>query len=337
MNALVMEHQPPELPKSDSSTASSPFVYRGYFEQERFSPPIVALSALFALFFLYQIGGAILTILFTGARSSDITEWNSSAMRLSQSLAQLLFLALPTLLLVSLHTGRSPLSAINLDFLGLRRPPSLMASVSGSLAIIVMTPFLSYVGDVQLVIMNDVFGWREVISQMQAQYKTLLEKLTVVHSPAEFVGVVLTVAFVPALCEECLFRGYVQHNFLRAMPTARAIVLTGIIFGLYHINPVQIVPLMILGVYLSYLRASSGTLLLPMLAHFANNFFSVLGLMAVRQKEALGLSDDVVRRLQSDEPDISSPVAIVAMLISASLTLALLALYRRSLNRASTG
>ncbi|MFN3394763.1 MAG: lysostaphin resistance A-like protein, partial [Candidatus Thermochlorobacter sp.] len=120
-------------------------------------------------------------------------------------------------------------------------------------------------------------------------------------------------------------------------PTARAIVLTGIIFGLYHINPVQIVPLMILGVYLSYLRASSGTLLLPMLAHFANNFFSVLGLMAVRQKEALGLSDDVVRRLQSDEPDISSPVAIVAMLISASLTLALLALYRRSLNRASTG
>ncbi|MFN3393629.1 MAG: hypothetical protein ACK424_03635, partial [Candidatus Thermochlorobacter sp.] len=104
MNALVMEHQPPELPKSDSSTASSPFVYRGYFEQERFSPPIVALSALFALFFLYQIGGAILTILFTGARSSDITEWNSSAMRLSQSLAQLLFLALPTLLLVSLHT-----------------------------------------------------------------------------------------------------------------------------------------------------------------------------------------------------------------------------------------
>lgn len=212
-----------------------------------------------------------------------------------------------------------------------------MASLSGSLATIVMTPFLSYVGDVQLVIMNDVFGWREAISQMQVQYKTILEKLTVVHSPAEFVSVVMTVAFVPALCEECLFRGYVQHNFSRAMPTARATVLTGIIFGLYHINPVQIVPLMILGVYLSYLRASSGTLLLPMLAHFANNFFSVLGLMAVRQKEALGLSDDVVRRLQSDEPDISSPAAIVAMLISAALTLALLALYQRSLNRASTG
>lgn len=331
-----MESQSPESPKSESSAASSsPLVYAGYFEQERFSPPLVALFALFALFFLYQIGGAMLTVLFSGARTADIMEWDSNGLRLSQGLAQLLFLAAPTLLLVSLHTGKSPLSAMNLDFLALRRAPSGAAALSASLAIIVMSPFLSYVGDVQLVIMNDVFGWREPIRQMYEQYKTLLEKLTVVRSPAEFVIVALTVALVPALCEECLFRGYVQRNFSRAMPDRRATLLTGVIFGLYHINPAQIVPLIILGAYLSYLRASSGTLLLPMIAHFANNFFSVLGLMAVRHKDALGLGDEVVKRLQSDEPDISSPVAIVSMLLSAIFTLALLAAYRRSLTAAS--
>ncbi len=327
-----MESQPSEpLQSKSSSASSSPLTYTGYFEQERFSPPLVALAALFALFLIYQIGGAILTVLFVGPTSADVSDWSSGAVRLSQVLAQIFLLALPTLMLVSLHTGKGLFSAANLEFLALRQAPSPLALGSASLAIVVMSPFLSYVGDVQLVIMNDVLGWGEQIRQMYNQYKTLLEGLTTVHSAAEFVFVVIVVALVPAVCEECLFRGYVQKNFSRAMPVTRATILTGVIFGLYHINPAQLIPLMLIGVYLSYLRSSSGTLILPMTAHFVNNFFSVLGLIAVRHKDTLGLDEALVKRLHSDEPDISSPTAIFSMLLSAGLTLALIGLYQRSL------
>jgi membrane protease YdiL (CAAX protease family) len=327
-----MESQPSEPLQPKSSSASPPpLTYTGYFEQERFSPPLVALSALFALFFIYQIGGAILTILFVGPTSTEISDWSSTAIRLSQGLSQIFFLALPTFMLVSLHTGKWLFSTANFEFLALYQRPPATALFSASLAIVAMSPFLSYVGDVQLVIMNDVLGWRESIGQMYKQYKALLEGLTAVHSATEFVLVVVIVALVPAVCEECLFRGYVQKNFSRAMSATRAAVLTGVIFGLYHINPVQLIPLVILGIYLSYLRSSSGTLILPMIAHFVNNFFSVLGLMAVRHKDVLGLDEAVLRRLHSDEPDISSPTAILAMLLSAGLTLALVVLYQRSL------
>jgi len=329
-----MESQPSEpLQSKSSSGSSSPLTYTGYFEQERFSPPLVALAALFALFLIYQIGGAILTILFVGPTSTDISDWSSSAVRLSQALSQIFLLTLPTLMLVSLHTGKGLFSVANLEFLALRQSPPPLALVSASLAIVAMSPFLSYVGDVQLVIMSDVLGWGESIRRMYNQYKALLEGLTAVHSVAEFVFVVIVVALVPAVCEECLFRGYVQKNFSRAMSATRATILTGVIFGLYHINPAQLIPLMLIGVYLSYLRSSSGTLILPMMAHFVNNFFSVLGLIAVRHKDALGLDEAIVKRLHSDEPDISSPTAIFAMLISAGLTLALIGLYQRSLKR----
>lgn len=326
-----MELPSSESPKSESSPPSPAYLpYTGYFEREKFSPVLVSLAALFFLLFLYQIGGAIFTIAFAGIDALHSPAGREAPMRLAQMLAQLVFLVIPTMGLVWLHTGRSPFSALSQEFLALRRTPTVGAVVQGALAIVTMSPFLSYVGDVQMVLMTEVLGWGETIRPLYAQYKALLEQLTRIDSALEFLAVVGVVAVTPAVCEELLFRGYVQQNFQRVLPSRRAVLVVGILFGLYHLNPAQVLPLILLGVYLSYLRASSGTLLVPMVAHFTNNFFSILGLMAIRHREQLGLSEEVAKRLQSDEPDISSPEAIGAMLISVIVTAGLLQLYRRS-------
>ncbi|MCS7012606.1 MAG: CPBP family intramembrane metalloprotease [Chloroherpetonaceae bacterium] len=332
-----MEAPPPSESKESEKPPSSPVFlpYAGYFEREQFSPVLVSLAALFVLLFLYQIGGAIFTIALAGVESLTAPTGHEGAMRAAQVLSQIVFLAIPTLILVSLHTGRKPFSAISMEFLAWRATPSIHTLLYSSLAIMAMSPFLSYVGDLQLVIMNDVLGWGDAIRPLYAQYKALLERLTLVRTPLEFIAVVGVVVLTPAICEELLFRGYVQRNFQRAMPSRRAVVVVGVLFGLYHLNPAQVIPLILLGVYLSYLRASSGSLLVPIVAHFANNFFSVLGLIAIRHKEQLGISDELAKRLQSDEPDIASPEAIGAMLISLLVTAGLLWLYRRSVAASS--
>jgi hypothetical protein len=60
------------------------------------------------------------------------------------------------------------------------------------------------------------------------------------------------------------------------MSKRKAIVLTGIIFGAYHLDPFTFVALCGLGIYLSYLVSASGSILVPMAAHFTNNFISAL-------------------------------------------------------------
>ncbi len=52
-------------------------------------------------------------------------------------------------------------------------------------------------------------------------------------------------------------------------------VLAGTIFGLFHLNPFDIVALAGLGIFLGLLRYRSQSLLLPILAHFLNNAMAV--------------------------------------------------------------
>ncbi len=72
-------------------------------------------------------------------------------------------------------------------------------------------------------------------------------------------------------------------------------VLAGTIFGLYHFNPSELVPLIGLGVFFGLLRYRSQSLVVPMVAHFLNNLMAVLvayynledaNLLAVMQSNA---------------------------------------------------
>ena len=46
--------------------------------------------------------------------------------------------------------------------------------------------------------------------------------------------------------------------------------------GVYHLNPFFVVPLIVLGIYFSFLRERSANILIPMAAHCTNNCVSVL-------------------------------------------------------------
>lgn len=90
---------------------------------------------------------------------------------------------------------------------------------------------------------------------------------------------VLMIAVTPALCEELLFRGYVQSRLTRVFPPVLGILFSSIVFAAFHMDPVHVIAVVPLGLFLGWLTWQSGSLFPAILAHFANNLVSVLGII----------------------------------------------------------
>lgn len=88
-------------------------------------------------------------------------------------------------------------------------------------------------------------------------------------------GVLVAVAFLPAVTEEILFRGVLLKG-LKGFSTAGAVLLCGGLFSLYHMNPAQTVYQFCCGVAFALLALRAGSVLPTMLAHFLNNTLIVL-------------------------------------------------------------
>lgn len=85
----------------------------------------------------------------------------------------------------------------------------------------------------------------------------------------------VVLAAVPALVEEFAFRGVVL-GMLRRFGDGFAIIMSAIMFGMFHGNLVQIPYAFVVGIALGYITVAGGSLWPAILAHFANNTISAL-------------------------------------------------------------
>ncbi len=86
-------------------------------------------------------------------------------------------------------------------------------------------------------------------------------------------------AFVPAVCEEFAFRGFILSGLQRSYRQATAVVLSALLFGYMHVlfslNQ-QVFNSIILGLLLGLLAVRSGSILPGILFHLGNNGLAVL-------------------------------------------------------------
>ena len=85
-----------------------------------------------------------------------------------------------------------------------------------------------------------------------------------------FVGVLFTVAVLPAIFEEVIFRGLLLKG-MRSFGTVGAILLCGGLFSLYHQNPAQTIYQFCCGAAFAFVALKSGSILPTILSHFINN------------------------------------------------------------------
>ncbi len=81
---------------------------------------------------------------------------------------------------------------------------------------------------------------------------------------------------MPAICEELLFRGYVQSRLTKRLPPIVAIGIASAVFAVFHLDPVHVVAVFPIGVWMGWLSFRSGSIFPAMLAHLINNVLAVL-------------------------------------------------------------
>ena len=133
------------------------------------------------------------------------------------------------------------------------------------------------VGAVCLNHLLEVYGaWQERFAPTPEWIRALFAGLLEARSETEFALVLVCLAFVPALCEELLFRGFVQAGVMAQAASAPAgLALSAMLFGIFHLDPWRLVGVVALGLFFGWLRLASGSLWPPIAAHAINNALSI--------------------------------------------------------------
>ena len=112
--------------------------------------------------------------------------------------------------------------------------------------------------------------WSSLLSLIGYKFSSGASDYSVVNF---ILGIVLT-AILPAICEETTHRGLVM-NGMKKNGAIRAIVLTGLLFGLLHFNMVQFGYAFLVGMLLCLVTMISKSIIPAMIMHFLNNFLSI--------------------------------------------------------------
>lgn len=224
---------------------------------------------LFVIFVTYQIIGGILSLFVLGKDLKNFSG-NITTARVLITFSQFMFILVPVLIL-SLMQGNEAKDAFRL------RTPRAKPFWLGMLGILVIQPLIqSYMYIQNKILFSLPFGTESLkaVKDFMDALESATLNLVTAQSVFEFAVVVIVIAVTPAICEEFLFRGLIFRNFERAMPAGKSIFLTGFIFAIFHFHPFNLIPLILLGFFLTYTVYYSGSILTGVLLHFVNNFLS---------------------------------------------------------------
>ncbi|WP_157976181.1 CPBP family intramembrane glutamic endopeptidase [Lewinella sp. IMCC34191] len=117
----------------------------------------------------------------------------------------------------------------------------------------------------------------EWMVQSEDEGNALLANVLRIESGKELLVALLTVAVVPAVAEELMFRGLLQGQLLRrVMSETAAIWAAAAIFSAIHLEFAGFFPRLLLGALLGYSYRWTGSLWLPLLLHFLFNGLQVI-------------------------------------------------------------
>ena len=136
------------------------------------------------------------------------------------------------------------------------------------------TPFINFLGEINSNMqlpewMSGIENW---MKDSEDKAAGLTEAFLKVNNLGGLFFNLFMIAVLPAIGEELLFRGVIQRIFTKMTKSYHwGIWISAIIFSAMHLQFYGFVPRMLLGVLFGYLLVWSGSLWLPIAAHFVNN------------------------------------------------------------------
>ena len=147
-----------------------------------------------------------------------------------------------------------------------------------------------------------------ILKQMEDNTAEIVKLMLTTDSIYILLVNILLIALVPAIGEELIFRGFLQHFLSKLISNPHVNVwVTAIIFSTIHMQFEGFLPRMILGLVLGYLMMWSGNIIYPMIAHFFNNALTVV--------VQFFLKDDVINMDQLDKLKVPFWVLMTSILL----------------------
>lgn len=143
------------------------------------------------------------------------------------------------------------------------KAPRLSEALLSVLSALLFLPASLMLAAVMLIIVELLFG-SIAISSALTDY---------LNNPLITIGLL---SLVPAICEELAFRGVILRGLEAKFKPATAIVLTGVLFGLVHMDFQRFISQMLVGIMAGYVVYRSKSIFCGMLVHFTNNAVAFL-------------------------------------------------------------
>ena len=106
------------------------------------------------------------------------------------------------------------------------------------------------------------------------------------HGMSRNVFGIISIAIMAPLVEELLFRGAIQGYMLRkGMKPLHAILIASAIFGIVHMNPIQIPFAFAIGLIFGWLYYRTGSVVPGIIGHFINNSIACLQMATLTEEE----------------------------------------------------
>ena len=106
-------------------------------------------------------------------------------------------------------------------------------------------------------------------------YTVNAQKTPIPDSPLELVLALLALVILPAIAEELLFRGLVVRSYEK-WGTRSAIVISAVFFSILHLDIINVVATLLMGILLAYVVVKTDSILSGILLHFANNLTATI-------------------------------------------------------------
>lgn len=166
---------------------------------------------------------------------------------------------------------------LNKSFTGL----SVVLAISVT---ILALPFINFTGELnsRMLLPEWLSGMERWMKNAEENAALLTEAFLKVETTQGLLFNLFMIALLPAIGEELLFRGVIQKIFTGWTRSHHwGIWITAILFSALHIQFYGFIPRMLLGVLFGYLLIWSGSIWLPVIAHFVNNGFAVMAIFLI--------------------------------------------------------
>ena len=155
-------------------------------------------------------------------------------------------------------------------------------------------------------------GLEERMKAMEENAALLLEKFMDVKTTGGLLFNLLMIAVIPAFGEEFLFRGVIQKIFTGWTRSHHwGIWISAILFSALHMQFYGFIPRMFLGALFGYMLVWSGSIWVPVCAHFFNNATGVIGLFLINK----GAIQPEIEKIGSGSEQLPIAIASIGLTI----------------------